>query len=510
MVGKIGNGGWKMFGKGTILKCFAALMAIALLLGGCTTAPTPTSATTASPGAATAASEPEPTPEAPYEVTYYYDGNSAQPDNALVEEAMSKYFKETLKSNTSVKLICLDWGTYPAKLKAMISAGEPFDLCFAAFPWATDSIANINSGAFIAFDPYLDQVPAYKELMGSILELSKMYGKNYLLPCKQEVAASYGLMYNKTLADKYGLDFSQVKTLQDLEPILKKFHENEPTLPAYVAADSSTFEVFNVNLLAYLKDGKYVLGYEQPEFMEAFNLMRKWHEAGYIPDMELTTQSDDYISAGNYLMWCSNLKPGLAEERNPTNQAKGFQIATLELTKPEVANSTLFHCPTALSRTSKDPARAVKAFELWCSDKTLNNLLNFGIEGTHYTKIDADTIKPVENSKYWPACQWELGSRTLDYFLEGESKDLFQQYDAFNASAVPAEDLGFFFNPESVKTQQAAVDAVSSQYTTPVLCGMLDDKAFQQMVDKFKTAGINDIVAEMQKQYDEWKAATGK
>lgn len=50
----------------------------------------------------------------------------------------------------------------------------------------------------------------------------------------------------------------------------------------------------------------------------------------------------------------------------------------------------------AISTTSEDPARAMMFINLLHTDPYLNNLLNYGIEGKHYLKVNENVIKPTE------------------------------------------------------------------------------------------------------------------
>ncbi|GAH69817.1 unnamed protein product [marine sediment metagenome] len=70
--------------------------------------------------------------EKPYEISWYFIGNGPQADVQLVEEAVNEYLKG--KINATVKLYCLDWGSYTNKMQVMIASGEAFDICFT-FSW---------------------------------------------------------------------------------------------------------------------------------------------------------------------------------------------------------------------------------------------------------------------------------------------------------------------------------------------------------------------------------------
>ena len=67
--------------------------------------------------------------------------------------------------------------------------------------------------------------------------------------------------------------------------------------------------------------------------------------------------------------------------------------------------------------------------------------------------------------------------------------------------------FGFTFDSSTVKTQYTAVNNVINQYLPGLRCGSLDPETelpkFQQSL---KDAGIDEIIAEKQKQLDAWAA----
>jgi putative aldouronate transport system substrate-binding protein len=75
-----------------------------------------------------------------------------------------------------------------------------------------------------------------------------------------------------------------------------------------------------------------------------------------------------------------------------------------------------------------------------------------------------------------------------------------------NDSAIFSPAFGFTFNPDPVKTEVAAAMNVLNQYRVGIETGTLDpDKSLPEFNKKLKDAGLEKIIAEKQKQYDEWK-----
>ena len=76
-----------------------------------------------------------------------------------------------------------------------------------------------------------------------------------------------------------------------------------------------------------------------------------------------------------------------------------------------------------------------------------------------------------------------------------------------NQNAGRSKAFGFTFDSSTVKTQYTAVNNVINQYLPGLRCGSLDPETelpkFQQSL---KDAGIDEIIAEKQKQLDAWAA----
>ena len=64
---------------------------------------------------------------------------------------------------------------------------------------------------------------------------------------------------------------------------------------------------------------------------------------------------------------------------------------------------------------------------------------------------------------------------------------------------------------DNVADQIAAVDAVVSEMANPLMCGQVDPDDASQGIEALKSAltdaGMDEVIAEVQTQYDAWKAA---
>jgi putative aldouronate transport system substrate-binding protein len=505
------------------LFCLAMVVFFAFVMfAGCGQQPaTVTPATTAEE---TKAVEPTKPALDPYEVTWYFVGNGQPKDMPLVEAEANKYLKD--KINATIKITCFDWGSYEQKITAMIASGEPFDICFTAI-WINNYRVNAAKGAFLPLNDLFDKVgPKTKELLGKdFLAGSAIDGKNYAIPCNKEKAHNWGFIFRQDLVEKYSLDIKSVKKLADLEPMLKVIKEKEKGIyPLGIKDGETPYQQLDWDkigdddvpgaLYPDNRDSKIVNEFETPEAKAMFEQLHAFYKAGYIRK-DAAAAGESYApdqKAGKMFVYSASLKPG--KDAEMTNQGGGtFKWIQQDITPPVMSNRETTGSMMAISKTSKNPERAMMFLELFNTDPVLNNLINFGIEGTHYTKKSDTVIDLVKDSGYkeMVGMQWALGNQFLNYLLPNEDPKKWEKFLEFNTKALPLKSLGFSFNMEPVKTEAAACKAVYKEFMPQLDTGTADPNVtLPKFTDKLKKAGVDKIIAEMQAQYDKWLAANGK
>ena len=82
-----------------------------------------------------------------------------------------------------------------------------------------------------------------------------------------------------------------------------------------------------------------------------------------------------------------------------------------------------------------------------------------------------------------------------------------EKYEEFNDNAIKSKALGFVFDTTPVKAEAAAVQAVMDEYRLPLENGVIDpDENLPKFRQALKDAGIDTVIAEKQRQLDEWAA----
>lgn len=150
------------------------------------------------------------------------------------------------------------------------------------------------------------------------------------------------------------------------------------------------------------------------------------------------------------------------------------------------------------------------------TDPVLANMFVHGIEGQDYVKVDKTFIKPAEgvdplNPDYDYGYGWMWGNVNIFYYDQSYPKDTLEQFKVFEDNNTPSPALGFNFDTTPVQTQIAAINNVISQFYPPLVRGTVNpDQYLPMFIQKLKDAGVDELISEMQSQYDQWKSEQTK
>jgi len=454
---------------------------------------------------------------APYEIIVAIPGTE-QKDIQVVQDKISAITKE--KINATVKFTTISYASWVQQTNLMLAANEKLDLLW------TSSFYNYNAyvakGQIIALDSLIEKFgkDINNKLGSDILAGAKIKGSLYAIPSVRDFAGNYGLILRKDLASKYKINLDNIKTINDITPALKTIKENEPNMISIATTQSQTpVELFGQGIYDKMENWMGVLAlddsnmklvnfYETKWYADTLNIMRDWYNAGYF-SKDAATNKDamaNLVKADKLFSYGYAGKPGIDTQES---RKSGKEMAYVALT-PQISTTTnITGMMTSIAKSSKDPERAMMLLNLWFSDKNLVNAFDNGIEGTHFVKKSNNLISFPEgvnggNTKYTP-CNYLIGDNFLSDIWDGDDPQLWTKLDKFNKEAKKSKALGFTFDSEPVKTEVAAVTNVISQYRMGLETGTLDPKEkLPEYISKLKAAGMDKIIAEKQKQLDDW------
>lgn len=435
--------------------------------------------------------------------------------------ANEKFEKEC---GVKVKFHFLDNAAWSDKMNVMINSGEEFDICFTA-SWTNKFIDNARKGAFMDVTDLLEEYG--QDIIAKsdprVWDAVTVDHKIYAVPSQAPMSSSSSIVYKKDVVDKYNFDYKSVKKLSDLEPLLKAIKADNPSsypllqtasggIAGYIDPEYSDDQISGLNFSE--SQQKFVNTAEIPGTVERWQTLSDFYKKGYIPaDAATRTEYLADAKTGKYTVLRAT---GAYTESGEKSSAQyGFPCVETYMGNSSITNGVVTSSMSAISATSKHPEEAMKVLNLVWKDSDLSNLLAYGIEGTDYV-IDEErsteemkSIKPnAGKDQKWAVWHNYLGPLWDQWDSTWNRKEALEQMQAENQKAEVGSTLGFYFDNSDVSAECAAVASTVKEYTANLNVGCVADvdAYIEEYKAKLKQNGIDKIIEEANRQYDEWKA----
>lgn len=515
-------------------KLLALLLITSILLaaGGCTSAAVPA-------GAPAAGESTGPTGEI-ITLDYYWIGNGDTDQRAAVEAAINEYIEPLIGAHVVFHIV--GWGDWDTKAITALQAGEKVDIFFTA-DWrnymqlATQGLflpLNDNDGEYgNLLEKYGPDILA--GLNPAFISGTQIDGVNYAVPTNKELTVPDGFVYNVTWASEIGLTpeaAATIKSFEDMEPWLEKAKAAHPDEYPYLTDGSVGFNPWvpgfasgvSANLISMKfapgADGVFdetIVSVVETDWAAAhMAMMRRWYEKGWIhPDAGLTTfNADELRNAGKFLIQPMPLKGSNIKAQELVNASGNDKLELGEIYGQPKINITTHSGGSmlAIPTVSEHPVEAMKFINLMHSDSKLLNMMLFGVEGTHW-EFEADGRVKILNSAWYGAHggAWTLGNTLLQAVSNKEDPNKNRMLIDYADDSLDHPSLGFRFRTEPVAAELTAIAAVADGMERALMTGYVDPAVeLPKYIDALKAAGLDTVKAEVEKQYDEWKATKGQ
>ncbi|MHA6532985.1 ABC transporter substrate-binding protein [Paenibacillus sp. BAC0078] len=367
-------------------------------------------------------------------VTFSFFGADASPNWNKMQDEVGKVITEktgvTLNAEYDVGS-----GGGEQKISLMAASGDVPDLIFAK-----GNLGKlVDAGLIIDLTDLIDKyAPNLKKIYGdnmNRLKYSKDDQKIYSIPTnagvnQQSFDASGGFEIQHRVLKELG--YPQVKTLADYEKVLKDYvakhpeTDGQPTIPLTLNADDWKIMITVTNP-AFITtgapdDGEYFvdpktyeakLHYKRPEEKEYFRWLNNMYAQGLLDKDTFVQKDDQYkakVASGRVLGLISQEWEYQDGENALKSAGKDdYTYAHFPVTMSDQYKDHSFQsvgidaAGISITTACKDPVRAIKFLDWLASDEG-QVLMNWGIEGKHYTvnaegkrEIPADIQKKKSN-----------------------------------------------------------------------------------------------------------------
>ena len=469
---------------------------------------------------------------------------SPQKDLSMVNDELNKLVEKKLP-NTKLEIIC---DSLSDKWQLWMAGDTSFDI--ASLGLNLSLLEEITKNSFIELDDLIDTyAPTVKEEREGIYAdqyyTGEYNGKLYGIP---------NIQYH--IKETTSLKISQaVFSYFDTAAIVAATHANPHT-------DESFYKVLDQGLSAAKAAGKLIQlntdelysnniakrGYtfiggensnicfdqttdkvkiidfhETEEFKLWIKWMNKWYQDGYISKDVLTGTSFGTSDYAGQIAGLRGSRKGADENWVIAPMAGTSDPYVVVLDNPEndmLSSHNVGSLMTYLTipSTAENPARAMKFIELCRTDegKEILDMLAYGIEGTHYERTSDNVVKAFDyvgqgtSSSKYGIPNWQVGNMfkfsavypydqtTIDY-----GKDYFENKLPKVKKGVM---YGYCFDQTPVDIKMSNIISINKELEAQLTTGVIKDyqSTYDEMNSKIKSAGIDDVIKEFQKQADEY------
>ncbi len=479
-----------------------------------------------SSGAVQASADPSDWPVIRAEVSAFTD-TLEQKD--AVQDALNQYLV-SINAGVQCEMVPLAFGDRSTQLTLMLTdADNPIDL----FGWRFYSSVSdlVKNGQIISLEKYRDVYPdLWKLYPETVYKTCQINGEQYSMPGADSFGNYQVYALRKDLAKEIGVDnLAGTKiTREQYEDILAKAEaahpemawEGETMVWPYMNVDN----LGDTNALGVLPDmgvdqDKIINYYSSDEFKDYVEMCKGWADKGYIIDDPLNTQrigttlvTNNQI--GGYMFEAYNIEYA---ESLMQAQIPDYEMDIFQLTDPHCTNSCVY-TGWNISSICKNPDAAMKLLSLMMTDENVSRFFTLGVKGLTYV-VDDKGIARYPEGKDANTDGWNLGA---PWFYPNQclsipfNTDYTGYYTDMKACWTDpnmkySKAMGFIFDTTPVYDQYTACTAIVAEYRDALMLGQVDvDEYLAKFNDELNKAGIDQVIAEMQKQYDAFLQENGK
>lgn len=448
-------------------------------------------------------------------VTILYPGERSD----RMSEFLDNEFAEKMAADLGLKVevTFVPWAQYWEQKDIMLAANEPIDLYWDGLP---DLSTIVNKKQAMVLD---DLIEEYGQDMLKVLPMEQLQGatidgKIHGIPSAYAPSsAMYQLVaVRQDILEAVGM--TGLKTADDLKEFATRAKEKFPEMkgPADIVFKPLTRyftdEQYNwiavEDLVVFGEESKKAYSYYETEaFQEVAKFNNSMYDAGlYTEDLTIKyNERDSRMQTGLYLWVEGSLGKEMEivdaiKANAPDAEVKTYLLAEDKPRYVTAAGGEVLGIPV----NAPNPEGAMK-FVNWIYKSKENYLFAlYGVEGKDYEIVDGRINKLTASEFFY---EWMFRNQNYQLFGPSVAQESIDKYKSWDEQAIRSDSLGFRFNNEKVKLIETALKEVAGKDLAAIRSGFVDfETEYPKAIEKLKAAGIDDYVAEIQRQLDEFLA----
>jgi len=429
------------------------------------------------------------------------------------------------------------WDSYKDQLLVKLAAGEDFDFYYNGW-WQNYAQVLSRSGAMDVTDLLETHAPdLYNGLTKAYVDANRYKGKIYGIPIPGPLEYPKGYKFRSDLAEKYNVSPDSLTTLQGIYDFQKKVIAEDSTrvgnrfngqfagnyeAVAFLGMQREFIPSKDFNLPGILLNNEPVVvnQFESMQYKDFLNWAKKNWDEGLVDKDSLFSKSSVAADANTDVNVIGSIG-------NPPEGALGDQSEALARLEPgasvdfvslegegfKMISSFKAGNFIVISPTTKNAERVLKFLNLLYVNKEIRDLYLYGIEGEDFIAVGDNQYKypdgmdqtKVFNNQWWMVTPW---SNTRISASASETDKRYIAYLSDPNNFQKSVIAGFEFDPDPVKSDISKVVAVITEYRKILESGSGTteqmENQYKEFINKMKKAGSDKIIAEKQRQIDEF------
>lgn len=383
----------------------------------------------------------------------------------------------------------------------------------------------VKNDQCISLEPYRDVYPeVFNMFPEGAYKACQVGGVQYSLPVSDTFCSFEYYAMRKDVAEEIGvMELVDTKiTLEQLDEIMLKAKAAHPDMswvndlnaPTLQGIDNLGNDAAIGVLMNRGADATEVVNYyETAEWKTYIEMAKDWEAKGYFMDDPLNNPAipGDLVKNGLMGGFFGEAATLTDAYTNVGMFVPGYDLVIFQLTDMGATNSCVGG-GWQVSSICQNPDEAMKLLALMYTDETIARLFGNGVEGKQY-KLDENGCawyadgKDASNCGWHCTAPWFYPNKALVYPFETTDVNA-NKGDAacWNAEGMTfSKGMGFIFDDSAVRDEYAACASTVAEYRAALMYGQVDlEETNAQFVSELKENGIDDIIAEMNRQFTDF------
>lgn len=480
----------------------------------------------------------------PVVLEMFFAGNGIQSDTKKVENRVNELLKsyEGLE-HVTIHINCVAGNDYAQRILLNQTSGVQMDLvhCYK-LNYATE----IANGTYICIDEMLESeefADLRNELPEWLWNALRVDGETYIVPGYQMAATDRYLIIPTEYVQYADMDVLNSIELSDAASVTALSEQIEKITKGVIEAtgmekycmplgagiaQTNTYiqkDILDGGSGTIVEAGSTTVTnvYTSEAFKEACRIAAKWVEEGLLPSdasvRDTSTWENGYLTSNQaYAVGTAQTTGSNELVAQVRSASDGYESTAIKLHEHYFIPKGWGAGGFGVTASCEHPEEALLFLQAINTEKgqEIYNTLVYGLEGTHYEKIDDTHITTKEyngtqggTDTSYAAWKWVIGNTKYAYLNQACSDDDAAIVADINDNpANPSSELmGFIIDLEPVSTQVAQCSAVVTEYRDTLTWGAKGadwESYYNEFVEKLELAGAQEIIDEVQAQIDAW------